>query len=270
LLEFELKEREFEKIASIVYDHCRLNLRGGKKPLVEARLAKRLRALGMGTYKDYLALVEADEEELGMMITSLTTNHTKFFREPEHFEFLQKSFFPEVLEIGIRTLRIWSAGCSSGEEPYSIAIEMRESLPDIGRMDALVLATDISRKALRQASEGVYTVESVKNVPAALRNKYFSKSSAGGELLEVKPVIKNLVRCRHLNLMDPWPMKKGFNIVFCRNVMIYFDKVTQQGLVGRFQRVIRPGGVLIVGHCESLAGMGQGFRCVSPTIYQKI
>ncbi len=267
--EFVLKNKEFDKITSMVYDLCSLNLHGGKKPLVEARLAKRLRALGLTSYDAYIAYVKENDDELRTMINCLTTNYTRFFREPEHFDFLRDRFFKEVSLSGARKLRIWSAGCSSGEEPYSIAMEMSENLDGIGRMDALILASDISSKALDKAKEGVYPADSVKNVPAGMRTKYLGKVPGKEQLVQVNQSIKDLIRFRYINLMTPWPMKGRFDAVFCRNVMIYFDKETQHGLIERFRDVIRPGGVLIVGHCESLAGMSYGFETASPTVYRK-
>ena len=270
MIAVELRDREFKKIASMVYDICRINLQGGKKPLVQGRLAKRLRALNVPSFREYIAIVEDNDDELRTMINCLTTNLTRFYREPEHFNFMRENLIRDFLESGARNLRVWSAGCSSGEEPYTIAIELREHVEDVQRRDVLILATDISSKVLDRAGSGLYSGEKLRKVPASVRSKYFTEVESGGETLyQAKPALKQMIRFRYLNLMDPWPMRKQFDVIFCRNVMIYFDKSTQEDLVNRFWDVVRPGGVLIVGHSESLAAMEHSFRCVSPTVYLK-
>jgi len=270
IVSYELKENEFKKISSIIYDTCRISLHNGKKELVQARLSKRLRKLGMLNFKKYLSFVESNREEFTIMVDYLSTNLTSFFREPQHFEFLKKEVFPFFITEKVKRLRIWSAGCSSGEEPYSLAILIKEYFENARSMDSLVLGTDISTRMLKAARDGVYTQSRLKNVPESVKTKHFVKLNNGDmPLYRIKPEVQNLVRIRYLNLMDSWPMKGPFDVIFCRNVMIYFDKKTQNELINRFHGILKAGGILIVGHSESLAGIEHDFKYVRPTIYMK-
>ncbi|MBN2027255.1 MAG: protein-glutamate O-methyltransferase CheR [Actinobacteria bacterium] len=269
----ELEEEDFWRISSLMYRCCRVNLHEGKKTLVQSRLNKRLRALGLEDFNAYWQYMLDNEEEVVAMVDCLTTNHTHFFRGPEHFDFLSKRIFPALRERKEDSIRIWSAGCSSGEEPYSLAMALVETIEDVDTKDALVLATDISRKALERAKRGVYGKNEVYKVPPELRIKYFDfiRDEESGEMLfKVKDVLARLVRPRFLNLVDQWPMKHPFDVILCRNVMIYFDRETQRELIKSFWRALKPGGILIVGHCESLAGMMSRFEFLCPTIYSKI
>ena len=249
-----LKQREFRIISGIVYDRCRLNLHQGKKSLVQSRLSKRLRNLGIDDFRKYLDYVNENDDEFLTMIDCLTTNFTGFYREPQHFEFLRQSVFPVLNRNEHKRIRVWSAGCSSGEEAYSIAIEMRNGIKDSGRKDALILATDISTRMLAVARAGVYEAKRLKNCPpGVLRSCFTSLGVHNGSIYQVRPEIAEMVRFRYLNLAGPWPMKGLFDVIFCRNVMICFDKKTQNEIVGRFWKALQPGGILVVGHCESLA-----------------
>lgn len=269
----DLPDREFEKISAMVYDICRINLHDGKKELVQARLNKRLRLLGLSTYKEYLKLIENDASgaELSSMVDMLTTNLTFFFREPDHFDFLREHELKKVQGSGGRRLRIWCAGCATGEEAYSLAIVLNEALSERDASDAMILATDISSIALGKAKAGVYGEQRLRNTPADIKLKYFEKSIAadGAAVYEALPEIKNRITFRRLNLMDKWPMGGPFDVIFCRNVMIYFDKKTQSELVSRFQDILRPGGTFIVGHSESLTGIQHNFKFARPSIYLK-
>lgn len=266
-----LSDKEFQKISEFMYRHCRLNLHDGKKELVQTRLNKRLRQLGIDNYDSYLKFVESEPggNELTIMVDSLTTNMTYFFRENEHFEYLKNEVFSKINSRNTNRLRIWSAGCSSGEEPYSMAIVMKENIPGIDFMDALILASDISTRVLQQGVAGEYSVEALKHTNPALRNKYFDRCDEknGVKKFRVKDSVKKLVKFRQLNLMDTWPIQGKFDIIFCRNVMIYFDKQTQQELLGRFYNALHPGGLFLVGHSESLAGVTSDFKYVGPMIY---
>jgi len=265
---YELKDREFRKISSIVYDACRINLRDAKKELVQARLAKRLRALGMDSYGDYLDLIEKDACEHTIMIDYLSTNLTMFFRERGHFNYLAEEVFPRISESS--TGRIWSAGCSSGEEAYTLAMLLRENLLKINLMDCLILATDISTRMLEAAKRGVYTAKRMENVPEDMLEKYFRKTGRAEEtFFEAGAALKSLIRFRYLNLIGPWPMDAKFDAILCRNVMIYFDKPTQQELVARFYNLLKPGGIFIVGHSESLVGINHDYTFVRPSIYKR-
>jgi chemotaxis protein methyltransferase CheR len=267
----------FDRLRDLVYEHCGINLHDGKQELVRARIAKQLRMGGHSSADEYLDSVMSnpDSEAFRELIDSLSTNLTSFFRESTHFDFLTGTFLPELLSRRSsgpgRRVRGWSAGCSTGEEPYSIAITLSEALSNRGGgWDARILATDISRRVLHQAQEGMYTGARVAAVPPQIRSRYFLPTRREGQMhYEVAPALRELVRFNYLNLMEPWPFTGPFDFVFCRNVMIYFDKPTQQRLVNRFYEVLASGGLLFTGHSESLTGVSHPFRYVQPTIYAK-
>jgi len=265
-----LGEREFNRIRDIVYNVCRINLGDSKKSLVHARLSKRVRMLGLKSYREYLNLVESDPSgrELGTMIDMLTTNLTFFFREADHFRYLMQEFLPKVKAYRFRA---WSAGCSSGEEAYTLAMVLREAWPDLDERDVVILATDISMRVIEIARSGIYPESRFKDTPKAWIAKYFEKvATDSGYAYKTRRQIRDLVRFRILNLVDSWPMKGHFDLVMCRNVMIYFDRPTQEEIVERFFNIIRPGGIFIVGHSEGLTGMKHQFKMVRPSIYVKI
>lgn len=269
---FELGKREFEQIRELTYRVSGIQLPSGKELLVKSRLSKRLRMLGISGFKQYLSLVESDKtgQELAAMIELLTTNKTDFFREPQHFDYLQKHILCGLPEEK-KKLRIWSAGCSTGEEPYTIAIVLSENLDKMTNVDVRILATDISARVLAVAKEGMYSAESLAGVPPELRRKYFvhTRGTTGSDCYRVHSKLKSLVKFARLNLMSAWPMKGPFDVIFCRNVMIYFNKETQRMLVRRFANLLEPGGYLFTGHSESLMGMVDSLHYVQPAIYQK-
>jgi chemotaxis protein methyltransferase CheR len=270
-VDIELSEAQFNKISQLTYEMCGINLRAGKEGLVKSRLSKRLRALGLSSFDSYLEYVKKDSsgKELITLIDSLTTNKTSFFREEQHFEFLRSQILPSYREEGHR-MRIWSAGCSSGEEPYSIAILLREEWPAVDRCDVRILATDISTRVLGLAHEAVYEEEIVKEINPALLKKHFKcVRESPPRAYHVNDDVRRMVRLARLNLMDAWPMRGPFHVIFCRNVMIYFDKQTQMELVRRFWEMLAPGGYLFVGHSESLTAASFRFRYVRPAMYLK-
>jgi len=267
----ELSEAQFQKISQTVYQLSGIHLTQGKEGLIKTRLTKRLRALGLASFSQYLRYVEEDKsgQELALMIEALTTNKTSFFREPQHFDFLRKEVIPELRGAGPR-IRLWSAGCSSGEEPFSIAIVLREDIPDIDRRDVRILATDISAKMLAAARQALYSEQALTDVPPRLLQKYFlCVQTMPTRTYRASDDIRAMVRPGRLNLMGPWPMKGPFDAIFCRNVMIYFDKATQQELVHRFWEFLKPGGYLFIGHSESLTDQAHKFHYVQPAIYRK-
>lgn len=271
LMAIELSQRQFEKISELTYRICGISLQAGKEGLVKSRLTKRLRALGMVDFDQYLKHLETDStrQELAIMVDTLTTNKTSFFREAQHFDYLRSQILP-YLATRERRLRLWSAGCSSGEEPYSLAITLKESLAPKDNWDARILATDISRRVLQKAKEAVYDQEAVAGVPAPWLTKYFTcVRPQAPRSYQVNSDVRQLVRLAQLNLMGEWPMRGPFDAIFCRNVMIYFDKPTQQRLVQRFWELLAPGGHLFVGHSESLTGSVHSFRYVQPAVYVK-
>jgi chemotaxis protein methyltransferase CheR len=266
-----LHPNDFSQISQIVYEHAGIRLNSGKEELVRSRLIKRLRALGIASFQEYLNHVKEDRtaQELNVMIDSLTTNKTSFFRENQHFEYLRTQVLP-TLKNRNDGLRVWSAGCSSGEEPYSIAMLLFEECPGIDRSAMKILATDISSRVLTKARAGEYEEDYIRDVPAPLLAKYFSLvRTNSSRIYRVNDNIRNMVRFARLNLMENWPMKGPFDVIFCRNVMIYFDNASQRDLVHRFSEMVTPGGHLLVGHSESLVASSGEFKYVRPATYMK-
>jgi chemotaxis protein methyltransferase CheR len=270
----ELTEKQFQDISHLVKDLCGINLHDGKKELVKARLNKRLRELGMDSFSQYVDYVSGSngQAELLSMLDALSTNLTSFFREIAHFDLLREQIVPEMMrraEPG-RRIRVWSAGCSSGEEPYSIAIVLKEVLGDLGGWDVRVLATDLSRRVLDIARHGVYGQERLRQLSKGLIGTHFRCLAAREpRTYQVCDSLRKIVTFARLNLMESWPMRGPFDAIFCRNVMIYFDKPTQGRLVERFWDILAPGGVLFIGHSESLAGVHHQFSYVQPTVYRR-
>ncbi len=267
----ELSDAQFSEISQRVYRICGINLQTGKESLVKSRLDKRLRHLNLSSYDNYMAYIDADrtDTELRLMIDVLTTNKTSFFRESEHFEFMRHEIFSK-LRSGNRKLRIWSAGCSFGNEPYTIAMLMREDIADIDRCDMRLLATDISARALSVARDGKYEEDMAKDIPVPLLRKYFTQSpkKSTTTTYQINDNVKKMVSFARLNLMGDWKMTGPFDAIFCRNVMIYFDKPTQSQLVTRFHELLAPGGYLFIGHSETI-GKRADLRYVQPALYVK-
>ena len=270
--EFGFDRNDFAFIASAIYEDAGIHLPASKANLVYSRLAKRLRVLGLESFRDYCALVgsESGAQERAQMIAALTTNVTRFFREPHHFDHLRRVVEPMVKEIRSgRRLRIWSAGCSSGQEPYSIALSLLALIPDARAYDVRILATDINPLVLDTARKATYPAEEAVSVPAELRRSWMEGTGTGTLRLDEAP--RGLVTFRQLNLIGAWPMKGPFDAVFCRNVVIYFDEKTQMRLLNRISPLIRPGGHLYLGHSERLIGPAEKlFRVDGTTVYRKI
>jgi len=277
-LSIELSDKEYMEIAEFVHKTAGINLKDGKKELVRTRLSKRIRALDFKNFRDYFKHVMGDQtgEEIVFLLDALSTNLTSFFREPQHFQFMAKDFLP-VLEQrrrakNSRRLRIWSAACSSGEEPYTIAMVVMDKNPYFAQGgDFKILATDISTKVLNVAKQGVYGPERVKDIPAATLQKFFTRieTERGDKMYQVSPEMRRLIAFRRLNLMEPLPFTNPLDLIFCRNVMIYFDKETIAKLVENYYRILAPGGYLFIGHSESLSGFKHPFKYVAPCIYLK-
>jgi chemotaxis protein methyltransferase CheR len=267
--ECELTSAQFARITHLLHEHAGIRMREGKEGLVRARLTKRLRALGLTDFDAYLTHVEREpsRREFAEMIDALTTNKTSFLREVAHFDFLREQVFPQLHG----PVRIWSAGCSSGEEPYTLAMLCQEAFRESAARDVRILATDISHRVLSAATTGAYPAEQMSDVPAPWLKQYWTRKTdpSGRELFEAQPSLRKLVSFAKLNLMEPWPMQGPFDAILCRNVMIYFDKATQQQLVQRYWGLLRPGGHLFVGHSESLTGLTHQFRYVMPAVYVK-
>jgi chemotaxis protein methyltransferase CheR len=273
-----LTDADFARLSDIVYKHCGINLHDGKVELVRARLAKQMRVGGFDSPTAYLNHVLADPSrpEFTQLIDALSTNLTSFFRERNHFDHLENEFLPKLLadkkRRGQQRVRAWSAGCSSGEEPYSLAITLLEATGGgaANGWDVKLLATDLSTRVLAMAQRGAYDKQKADGIPQPLRSKYFAANKFDGRAFyDASVALRQVIAFRHLNLMNPWPFSGPFDFIFCRNVMIYFDKPTQQRLVGRFHDCLAPGGLLFTGHSESLTGVEHRFRYVQPTIYGK-
>jgi len=266
--EVQLSADQFATVAAMIYDHAGINMRAGKEGLVRARLSKRLRALALTDYDEYLAFVSSPSgrSEFTHMVDALTTNKTSFLREVAHFEFLRDQVFPKLTG----PVRLWSAGCSSGEEPYTMAMLLNETFSNARARDIRILATDISERVLGTASTGAYNADAMTDVPAAWMQKYWKRHrSDTRDVYQAGAELRRMIHFAKLNLMDKWPMKGPFDAILCRNVMIYFDKLTQEKLVARYHALLKPGGFLFVGHSESLTGITHGFRYVQPAVYVK-
>jgi chemotaxis protein methyltransferase CheR len=271
--EFPLAEHDFQVIARRLKDLTGIALGGRKRQLVYSRLSRRLRELGLQSFTDYCRLLEGPqgEAECREMVNAMTTNLTAFFREPHHFAFLADALLaergPQAWTSADRRLRIWSAGCSSGEEPYSIAMTVRRSRPDLAPPEARILATDIDTRMIAVAAAGRYDSARGAAIPACHR-AFVRKLDA--RTVEMDDALKALIVFKALNLFEPWPMRGPFDAIFCRNVIIYFDKAAQRALVERFSRMLAPGGFLFIGHSESLFKVSDQFRHVGRTIYQRL
>ncbi len=266
-----MRDSEFEFIRTVVYERSRINLGPDKRELVSARVGKRLRATKVPSLGEYCTLLQspAAEEELGHLIDAISTNHTFFFREIAHFDFLRSRVLPAfTATAGHGRFYVWSAACSSGEEPYSIAMTLTETL---AQKSWHVEATDISRRILHRASEAIYRDDTVERLPAMTLRAHFQRGTGPQDgNYRVKAALRERVTFRHLNLLEGEPpFRDPFHVIFCRNVMIYFDRPTQEELVARLTQRLVPGGYLFVGHSESLTSIRHKLQMVKPAIYQK-
>jgi len=270
-----MRESEFEFIRKLVYERSRICLDGGKREMVTARLGKRLRATQLASVTQYCNLLKSGEadEELAHLIDAISTNHTFFFRENAHFEFMRQTVVPEMVqrckaERWPRFLA-WSAACSSGEEPYSLAITLQEALG--ATWDWHIQCTDISHRILAKAKQGIYREDVVEKMPAPMVRQYFQEGVGPQEgNYRVRPEIRSRLSFHQLNLLEgDSPMNERFHVIFCRNVMIYFDRPTQEELIERMTRRLLPGGYLLVGHSESLTTIKHGLQPVRPATYRR-
>jgi chemotaxis protein methyltransferase CheR len=271
----ELRDVDYEKISRLVYEQCGINLHEGKKELVKARLGKRLREGNFQSFGDYYHHVvnKNGTDELINMIDSLSTNLTSFFREESHFHTLRQIIRNrfEARSKGGPSLkfRIWSAGCSTGEEPYSLAMAVCECVNPVSS-DVKIQATDISTRVLSTAIKGIYRSDKISNMPPSILKKYFQIGSGESQgYYRIKKDIREMIQFERFNLMETPPSSYRFDVIFCRNVMIYFDKETQAALINRFYQCLNGDGYLFIGHSESLTGLKHEFKYVEPNIYRK-
>ncbi|HSN90486.1 MAG TPA: protein-glutamate O-methyltransferase CheR [Anaeromyxobacteraceae bacterium] len=267
-----VSDRDFTRFQGLIHREAGIWLSPIKKALLVGRLAKRLRALGLSSYGEYFEVVTADEAERVRMLDCISTNETHFFREPRHFELLSERLFPAwatEAEAGrrARRVRVWSAACSTGEEPYSIAMSLLAAFPSGWELE--ILATDISTRVLERAREAVWPIEKARQIPEAHRKAFMLRGFGPQEgLMKAGPEIRAIVRFARLNLVgDEWPTPGSFDLLFCRNVLIYFDRATKERVVDRLLDRLAPGGHLFLGHAESLGGFTTRARAVMPTVY---
>jgi len=271
--EFAFTEGDFRKIAAMVHGDAGIALPDTKATLVYSRLAKRLRALGLSSFKDYCVLVAGKDglDERQKMLAALTTNVTRFFREPHHFEDFASKVLPPLLQrarSGGR-VRIWSAACSSGQEPYSAAMTLLSLMPNAGDLDIRILATDIDPNMVVDGRNGVYSENLLAGVSAEHRRRWTTTEASGG--VRMADELRALVTFNELNLIGDWPMKGRFDVIFCRNVAIYFEDDTQARLWSRFAPLLQPGGTLYIGHSERIAGPAAAlFTPDGVTTYRKV
>ncbi|MBI4719467.1 MAG: hypothetical protein HY763_16855 [Planctomycetes bacterium] len=273
----ELTRHDYELIRRLVYAESGINLGEEKAALVRARLGKRVRQGGFKSFRDYYAFVERDPSgtELAELLDAISTNTTHLFREDQHFRLLQQIVAGWANDrrwrAAHRELRIWSAGCSSGEEPHSIAIAVDAALSDVPALEVKILATDLSVRMLSRAQLGLYGVHRLGSVPAEYQRQYFRRVEHDGEpMMQLVPELRRRITFARFNLMRPvFPFRHGFQVIFCRNVMIYFDRPTQQTLVDKLAAQLQKGGYLMIGHSESLNAIEHRLSYVEPTVYAK-
>jgi chemotaxis protein methyltransferase CheR len=271
--EFELTDAEFKRLREIVHARTGIALSDAKRELVYGRLARRLRKLKLTSFAEYCQLVEsAGSEELQELTNAITTNLTSFFRENYHFEQLSVEALPQIASnrSATRRMRLWSAGCSTGEEPYSLAVVLREGLARLPNWDIKLLATDIDSKVVATAAEGVYAADRFKGVSAERVRNWFPPVAGRPGFSAASSELKALITFKQLNLLEPWPMKGPFDVIFCRNVVIYFDKATQRGLFDRMADLQEPGGWLFIGHSENLLNVTRRYKLVGRTVYRRV
>jgi chemotaxis protein methyltransferase CheR len=271
--EFALHDGDFRKIANLVTEKTGIVVNDRKRAFISGRLGRRLRALGLSSFSEYCHLLESsdgDSERL-MLVNAITTNHTAFFREPHHFDILVGSVLPAIAAAqGNRNgrLRIWSAGCSTGEEPYTLAMVLCEHRAMFPGWDIKILATDLDTNVVAHAAAGVYDADRLQSIPAPYLKKYVAVQPDCSGLMD--DALRSLISFAPLNLLESWPMKGPFDLIFCRNVVIYFDKPTQARLFDRHAELLKPDGWLIVGHSESLLNVTDRFQLVGRTVYRRI
>lgn len=266
-----MSAQDLAEFQQILYDKSGIVLSDNKRALVESRVNQRLRVIGMTDYRQYLEFLAQDQsgEELVHLIDVISTNITKFFREEDHFDLLGRAV-AEWAESGLTRLRFWSAACSTGEEPYTMAMTLHQHLVKY-ELDLKILATDISTRVLAHAEAGCYTEDRLANIPDDLRARYFTRQTGKQDCDHlVADELKKMIMFRRLNFtVFPYPIKGVFDVIFCRNAMIYFDRDLRRSMVREFAKLLRPGGLLMVGHSETLIGMESNFRTIKPSVYQR-
>lgn len=271
--EFEFTDADFERIRTFVSEHTGIVLTEKKKDMVYGRLSKRIRKGRFGSFDAFCsALEEGDEDEQEFMINAITTNLTAFFREEHHFDYLANTLIPELIEKKrhVKKLRIWSAGCSTGEEPYSIAMTLKEALPNFNEWDVKILATDLDANVVAHGQSGIYRADRITGVRDERIKRWFKRGRGDkADMVKVSPELQEMITFKRLNLLHEWPMKGPFDLMFCRNVVIYFDKETQKILFDRYADILAKDAHLFIGHSETLYKVTTRFDSLGKTIYRK-
>jgi chemotaxis protein methyltransferase CheR len=269
--EFNFSDADFRGLVQAAYEYAGISLADSKRNLVYSRLSRRLRALNLQTFSEYRQYLAETQGERESFINAISTNLTKFFRESHHFDHFRENIAEPFNNARPGTrLRVWSAGCSSGEEPHTIAVVLKREIRDIERHDVRILATDIDTEVIARGSRGEYPANSLDEVPRQYQ-QYFSPVEGGkGDNVAVDRGARSLIAFKRLNLMEQWPFSGTFDAIFCRNVMIYFDGPTKANLIERFTQKVKPGGFLYIGHSESLNGIHPGLKLVGRTIYRRV
>ncbi len=272
----ELSSKDFEAFSQFIYNEFGIKMPPVKRIMLQGRLLKRIRELNMNSYteyKDYLFSKDGQREEIFNFLNVVTTNKTDFFREPIHFDFLKSTVLPEFVNLQSRQpFKIWSAGCSSGEELYTLAITLNEFKSTNAGFDYNMLGTDISQNVLSKAAKGIYPLNKVDIIPIDLKKKYLLKSKdKSNPTVKVRPELQRSLSLKYLNLMDSTysNINETFDVVFCRNVLIYFDRQTQESVINKLSSHVKPGGYFFIGHSESLTGMDVPLEHIKPTIFRK-
>jgi len=274
-----MTEKDFDKFSRFIHSNLGIKMPPQKKSMLEARLRKRLRALGMSSFEEYREYFFSDEgmpKEIVSLCDVVTTNKTDFFREPAHFDFLTRAALPDMIQRGLISeqtpLKLWSAGCSSGEEPYTLSMVLSEYASQVPNFDFSILGTDLSSRVLERAVNGIYSMERILPVVESLRRKYLLRSKNRDEqLVRVIPELRARMRFMRLNFMDEdYGLDEKFQVIFCRNVIIYFDRPTQASIVGKICMQLKTDGYIFMGHSETLNGMGLPLKQVAPSVYQRL
>ncbi|MCW8853569.1 MAG: protein-glutamate O-methyltransferase CheR [Gammaproteobacteria bacterium] len=274
--EYVFTEKDFNKLRKIANSHTGIIVTDDKYDMYYARLVKRIRTLGLASFADYVKYLDANmDSEFTPFIDSITTNLTSFFREPHHFEVMKSKIIPEISARpdAAQGIKVWSAGCSTGEEPYTLAITMLEGLEMVRPAPKVsILASDIDTTVLAKASRGIYEISRVEGLDSSIKRRWFFRGKGNNHgHVRVSPELQNILEFKQVNLMEKnWPMKNKFHIIFCRNVVIYFDKPTKMNLFHRYADQLVDGGYMILGHSESLQGMSDRFETIGKTVYKKI
>ncbi|MDD2563560.1 MAG: methyltransferase [Salinivirgaceae bacterium] len=269
----QLSDKEFNLLSNYIYSEYGIKMPPAKKVMLQSRLQKRLRHLNIPTFKeysDYVFSTKGSEEAIHMMDV-VSTNKTDFFREPVHFDFMREVILPEAVANNQRSIKIWSAGCSSGEEAYTIAMTISEYAEMKNNIDFQIIGTDISTVVLKNAIEAIYKEEKTDVIPMTLKRKYFLKSrDPQNKVVRVIPALRSKVKFGRLNFMESsYPMNETFDVIFCRNTLIYFDRETQESVINKLCRHLKPNGYFFLGHSESITNMNVPLNHLKPTIFQR-